>query len=154
MLGPIFSEVVASFHVVSCPIFPSVVNVTNASSYIITPTIVWSIIDHVNSATRLSHFPLPLPVKENVAVAFEFPPKTSVIGELWEDPAQEIAASIHTLLSQTSLSVAATTNIGLLVPESPDHPQVPRVKSSVFQMSSDSLTTFDSVHPADFFDNI
>eukprot|EP00026_Physarum_polycephalum_P000660 Phypoly_transcript_00661.p1 GENE.Phypoly_transcript_00661~~Phypoly_transcript_00661.p1 ORF type:complete len:956 (+),score=128.73 Phypoly_transcript_00661:1265-4132(+) len=150
VLGSVFSEVVASFHIVSRPIFPSVVNVTNASSYALTPSLVWSIIEHVNTAPRLSHITLPLQAKENGTTSIPLPERTSVIGELWEDPNQEIAANIHSLLSQTKLNVAASTNIGLLVPESPDHLEVPRVKSSMFQISrSGSLTAFDGASPAD-----
>ena len=48
----------------------------------------WSIIEHVKSAHRLSHITLPLLVKDNVSASIEFPPKTSVLGELWEDPNQ------------------------------------------------------------------
>lgn len=149
VLDSVFSEVVASFHVVSRPIFPSVVNVTNASSFVVTPTVVWDILEHVKSASQLSHISLPVPPRDDNST-LEFPEKLSVTGELWEDPAQDISASIHALLSQTKLNVAASTNIGLLVPESPDHPQVPRVKSSVFQISNDTLTTFDAANPADF----
>jgi hypothetical protein len=46
--------------------------------------------------------------------------------------------------------VKASTNIGFLVPETPDQAQVPRVKSSLFQISRDSLTAVDSANPADF----
>jgi hypothetical protein len=63
----------------------------------------------------------------------------------------DISANILSLLSQTKLNAAASTHIGLLVPESPDHPEVPRVKSSLFQISSNgSPTALDGANPADF----
>lgn len=106
MLGTVFSEVVASFHVAGRKL-PHVIKVNNSryhiiinchlmhlnltvcSTYIITPLVVRSILEHVIDTTRPSTITLPLHTTD-VPPTLEFPPQSSILGEVWESPDESI----------------------------------------------------------------
>lgn len=150
VLGTVFSEVVASFHVTSRQL-PHVVKVENSSTYVITPTIIRSILEFVIATPRPSRITLPLPISDDApTVSLSLPTQSSLLGEVWENPEENIAGNIHSLLSNTQLNVAACANVGILPPDNPDQATLARVKSTVFHLAKGDLPIVDRSNMADF----
>lgn len=62
----------------------------------------------------------------------------------------DISGSIHSLLANTQLNVAASANVGILPPDSPEQTTLARVKSTVFHLAKGTLSVIDKSNMVDF----
>eukprot|EP01111_Echinosteliopsis_oligospora_P016519 TRINITY_DN689_c0_g1_i5.p1 TRINITY_DN689_c0_g1~~TRINITY_DN689_c0_g1_i5.p1 ORF type:complete len:1208 (+),score=338.40 TRINITY_DN689_c0_g1_i5:237-3860(+) len=157
VLGPIYAEVAASFHMTESHVFsnlPSVTSIANPTSQDVTPSVIQSIFVYIKQDTA-AHINLPISAdvvtRDHLSLVPSLAAPASVRGEIWDLPRgkkSEIINKLSSFLLHTDLHTSTISTTALLF-ESEEAPLRKPTVTQV-QISAAPLTTVDRFSPVDY----